>query len=180
MLTKKSSVVNLLIDIPDLKMAYPNYKVIRSDSSKGMKTLVVADSYYWSLYGNGFASQFFDNGQFWYYHNQIYEGGKEAVWVKDQNIMQEIEKDEVVIILSTVANLYRFAFGFINELYNLPKKEKRIQDLMNYIRTDSTSFSNIKKLHKKKTLALKKHSEKMLNKRSSWRIKNNLRKIPFE
>src|SRR5690606_32551870 len=144
----------------------PNYKAINSDSSKGMKTLVIGDSYYWGLYGNGFASQFFDNGQFWYYHNQIYEDGKEAVWVKDQDIMKEIEKHEVVILLSTVANLYRFAFGFIDDLYNLPNKEKRIQDLMNYIRTDSTWFSNIKKSAEKNNISV----EEALQKNAEYAI----------
>ncbi len=106
--------MNLLFDIGDLQMGYPKFKVQKDSDAGTAKVLTIADSYYWGL-----SKDAFNEGQFWYYNKQIYpDSYTTPVNVKDINIIEEVEKNDVVILLSTDANLNKFAFGFIDQLYD--------------------------------------------------------------
>ena len=111
--------MNLMFDIPDLKMAYPQYAVQFPDSLKKQKVLSVADSYYWGLFNMGLSRDVFDNGQFWFYNVQIYpDSFEKELKVEDVDIKSEILKNDAIILLTTDANLYRLGFGFIDGLYS--------------------------------------------------------------
>lgn len=102
----------------DLKLAYPEYELIKKGTEKCPKVLVVADSYYWGLFNKGFSGSVFNNGDFWYYNQQVYPASYEKeLLVKDIDVKKEIEKNQVVLIMVTDANLYKFAFGFIEQVY---------------------------------------------------------------
>ncbi len=108
--------MNLLINIPDLEMGYPEVEITTGDCNP--KVLTIADSFYWDMYNWKLSERAFDNGQFWFYNVTIYpDSYQELLLVKDVNTMKEVEKNDVVLLLSTEANLRIFAFGFIDELY---------------------------------------------------------------
>ena len=154
--------MNLLFNIKDLQMAYPNYTVLKNESTNETRAMVVADSYYWGLYGHGFASDFLLNGQFWYYNEQVYESGRETRLVSELNVKEEIEQHNVVILLSTDANLNRFCYGFIDqvyELYNITAEqelEERIQLMEKIIKSNEQWFSDIKEDAVKKGISVQK------------------------
>lgn len=102
-----------------LVLGYPKFK-LTGTSGKHPKTLVIADSFYWGLFNWGMSRDVFDNGQFWYYNKEIYPNSyKKKIFVKDIDVQKEIEKNKAIILLSTSGNLYKFAFGFINQVYNI-------------------------------------------------------------
>ena len=118
--------MNLLIDIPDLEMGYPQFKTPKYTSTESPKVLTVADSYYWEMFGWGLSRDVFNGGQFWYYNEQIYpESYKQPLDVKDIDFQYEVEKNDVILLMSTDGNLHKFAFGFIDQLYDCyyPLKE---------------------------------------------------------
>ncbi len=108
--------MNLLFNIKDLTMGYPQFQVpIKKNNPK---VLTIADSYYWGMFNWGLSRDAFNEGQFWFYNVQIYPDSYEApVNVADINMIEEVEKNDVVILMSTDANLYKFAFGFIDQIY---------------------------------------------------------------
>ena len=111
--------MNLLLNIKDLKMGYPNFQFKKSDSL-GLKILTVADSYYWGLFNSGLSKDAFNNGQFWFYNQEIYpDSYQEILHVSDINLQSSLESNDVIILLSTDANLNKFAFGFIEQVYEL-------------------------------------------------------------
>lgn len=111
--------MNLFFNIPDLEMGYPKFHIERSGKESGLKVSTIADSYFWGMYNFGLSRDYFNNGQFWYYNEQIYQDGLEVpLNPKEIDIQKEIEKSNVIILLSTDANLYKFAFGFVDELYD--------------------------------------------------------------
>lgn len=120
--------MNMIFRMPTRPMAYP---VFHRESLPGMQqpsVLVAGDSYYFLLHGYKLSEKHFNDGQFWYYGQEIVHtgplGGK---LVKDIAIQKEIERQDVVVIFSTNRNLNGFAAGFVNTLYEayFPEKKKR-------------------------------------------------------
>jgi len=93
--------MNLLFDIPDLKMAYPSFKIVTDSNSIKPKVLTIADSYYWGMFNWGLSNKVFNNGQFWFYNQQIYPDSytkpiKETPeWI--QSITEQATKDNLPI-----------------------------------------------------------------------------------
>jgi len=111
--------MNLLFNIKDLKMAYPNFR-FETKSISQLKALTIADSYYWGLFNSGLSKHAFNNSQFWFYNEQIYPESYDAsLNVDDIELQKTIESNNIIILLSTDANLHKFAFGFIDEVYDL-------------------------------------------------------------
>ena len=111
--------MNLLFDIEDNEMGYPAYQIVSSKEVQPIKVLTVADSYYWGLFNRGFSKDLFGNGQFWFYNEQIYPDSYVApLNVSDIDLISEVEKNKVILLISTDANLYKFAFGFIDDLHD--------------------------------------------------------------
>ncbi|NQY09472.1 MAG: hypothetical protein HRT71_08150 [Flavobacteriales bacterium] len=166
--------MNLLFDIPDLEMAYPVFKIEKSKTSNP-KVLTIADSYFWGIFNMSFSKKVFDKGKFWYYNKKIYPDSYEkSLKVKDVDIIEEVEKNDVVLIICTDANLHKFAFGFIDQLYDAYKanpakkrtggkdsdkdkktaKENRIEYFVNAIKTSAEWLESVKEDAKEKNITL--------------------------
>jgi hypothetical protein len=111
--------MNLFFTMNTYPMAYPRFHFKKpTNFQKSPKVLVVSDSYYWGMFNFGMSREVFDNGQFWYYNQEIYPNSFESpITVSEIDIQSEVEKNELVVIICTDANLYKFGFGFIDQLY---------------------------------------------------------------
>ncbi len=110
--------LNIIFQTPTYPMGYPQFH-IEEENKNTTRTLFVADSYYWGMFGQGFAKTIFNDGEFWFYNNQIYpQSAEQYVLVETIDIITKVEENEVVVLMSTDANLYSFAFGFIERLYD--------------------------------------------------------------
>lgn len=110
--------MNLLFDIGDLEMGYPEFQIRSDSSSNTVKVLSVADSYYWGLHNYGVSRDAFNDGQFWFYNRQIYPADGEPLDVQGIDIAEAVERHDVVLLLSTDANLFKFPFGFAEQLHD--------------------------------------------------------------
>lgn len=171
--------MNLLFEIKDLEMGYPHFQIQKIDTTNKIKALTIADSYYWGMYNWGCSRDIFNEGQFWYYNKQIFPNTESSPTnVSDIDFIEEVEKNDVVILLSTDANLHRFAFGFIDQLYdayvfpnkkqsrNKKSKEERIQVYIRAIKETPKWISTIKKKAAKENIpledAIRKNAEYMV------------------
>jgi len=111
--------MNLLFQPRTFNMAYPEIR-FESDEGKTKPSLVViSDSFYWGLYSMRMGNLFADN-HFWYYNKEIYpENFDNPFTTKDVNLQEEILKYDIIIILSTDANLSNFGWGFIENAYEV-------------------------------------------------------------
>ena len=136
--------MNLLIDIPDYEMTFPSIKYIGENESD-IKMLTISDSYYGGLLNFDLNLDVFKNCQNWYYNKLIYVGNQDSIAdITLIDIQTEVEKNDVILLMATDANLYKFAFGFIDDVYDIYytkledrisyKKEKRILDYMESLR----------------------------------------------
>jgi len=110
--------MNLLFRLPYMKMAYPQVEFIEDTHKIKPRVLTMADSYYWSMYNSGIPQHCFKEHQFWYYYSRVYPN----IWddthlVSSLNVRQEIEKQDVILVMSTEMNLYRAYWQFTDDMY---------------------------------------------------------------
>lgn len=109
--------LNIIFQTPTYPMGYPEFHIEQQDKNN-TRTLFVADSYYWGMFNHGFSGSLFNNGEFWFYNHQVYpQSFEKELTVSDIDFIQKVEENDVIVLMSTDANLYNFAFGFIDRLY---------------------------------------------------------------
>lgn len=171
--------MNLLFYLKSNKMAYPNIQV-QSDSDKiKPSALVIADSFYWGMYGTTF-TRALSNNHFWFYNKQVYpdfyQNGLETSKV---NLKDEIANHDIIIIMATDASLPRLGWGFIENAYDLFKgiKKKPVYDAemlqkietkRNYIKSDKKWMEQIEK----KAILNKISVDSMITNDVLWIIQN--------
>ncbi len=112
--------LNLIYQLDTYPMAYPKFHLEQKPSATQPKVLFVADSYYWGIFNRGFSNSLFGKGQFWYYNESIYPDSYEKpIHVSEIDLKQSLESNDVIVLMSTDANLYKFAYGFIDQAYEL-------------------------------------------------------------
>ena len=143
--------LNLIFDMDRFSMAYP--KISFDDVGEKPHSIMIADSYYWQIFGTGFANDVFENPIYWYYFNEQYSGdGSPEKPIKDVNVMEELKKTNVLLIMSTDANLSRFDFGFTDQVYSYfhkSSREKRIAEIDDSIRRSPEWLEKVKAQAKK-------------------------------
>jgi len=110
--------MNLLFSPRTFDMAYPELK-FESDSGKTKPSLlVIADSYYGTVFELGL-DDVFKKHHWWYYNKEIYpESYTKWLTINDINYHEEMLAYDVIIILCTDANLPNLGWGFIEDHYN--------------------------------------------------------------
>ena len=149
--------MNIIFKLKTFKMAYPQIQY-ESDSGKAkVSVLVIADSYYWGMFGLAIITRSFSSSQFWYYNQEVYTAGEDSQSETSRlNLKDEIAKHDVIIILATDSNLPGFGWGFIENTYNLFKGAKdnaafdaelqtKITNTRNYIKTDKSWMEQIER-----------------------------------
>ena len=94
-------------------MCYPEHNWTTEPNNTKPKTIVIADSFYWSMFNLGLSRNSFSLGEFWYYNKQIYpESFKKSTKVNQIKIRDKIAENDVFILMVTEANLPKFSWGF--------------------------------------------------------------------
>lgn len=113
--------MNLYSRMPSYPMAYPDYHFDKENRAKydSVTSIVVGDSYYWGLFNKNLSSDCFVNGEFWYYNELVYSIETNGLPQQraEIDLLKKVEANDLIIILSTDANLDDFGFGVIEELY---------------------------------------------------------------
>lgn len=137
--------MNLLFNIPHYPMAYPRTKFSKYDDKVRPNAIVVADSYYWNIFGKGYSSRLFNDNNFWYYNKEVHNPEWPAPRKTEElDMLEELSKADVIVVMATEANLSRFPYGFIDRAYETltqnkmesgsliswGQKEKEIQRIM--------------------------------------------------
>lgn len=174
-----ASGMNLLRKLKSFNMAYPKIYTKENSNAIKPKVLVVSDSYYWDMYRFGIINSF-SSQHFWYYNEAVYpESDVKKVFVNQLKLLNEINKHDIVIIMSTEANLRKYGWGFINamELLFLNAKErerrmnlyhKKINQVTILIKKDPKWMVRVAEKAKHKNITL----DSMLVIESLWQIEN--------
>ena len=169
--------MNIMLPPDDYPMPYPEFKFEISDPDQKPRVITVADSYYWQWFGGGYPLQGFSDNSFWYYNKQVFYPDERPM--KDRvlvPILDAVFNTDVIIILQTDANMNRFGFGFIDELYELIKdggeaeikKQQAIREIADRIRQSESYMESIREKAIKRGVS----TEEMLMLDAGWIYKN--------
>ncbi len=144
--------LNLMLPLPGPKLAYPKCHFENDPQKNRPNVMVIADSYYWSLFNLGVFNSFHKNF-FWYYFNEVYQPGNLPMLKGNENLfIDQLRESDLVFILSTDANLNRLGWGFIEQAewvlsqkrYMKSDYQSRVQALIDYIPKDSAWIKHIR------------------------------------
>ncbi len=114
--------MNIILPPNDYAMPYPEFKFEVKNKAEMPSVITVADSYYWQWFGGGYTLRSFKENSFWYYNKQIYFPDNTPPKDRSQvDLFDYVNENDVILLIQTDANMYRFGFGFIDDLYELIK-----------------------------------------------------------
>jgi len=116
--------LNLLMKLPTFDMAYPKVTIEDTLGKKRPRLLLITDSFYEEMLDNDF-SKAFSNCYFQRYNCRLFnEQNQQITDRKEQQLEKQIADHDVIIIMSSEANLRNIGWGFIPEasrLYGYPE-----------------------------------------------------------
>lgn len=109
--------MNLLFTPKEEKLAYPIRYFEENDTLAPTNFLVIGDSYYYNLMYSGFANRICSYGGFWYYFRTA---DPPEAWVDQKvenlNILEELKKQHVLMLMMTEPQLKNFGWDAIDKL----------------------------------------------------------------
>jgi hypothetical protein len=91
-------------------MGYPLLQYEESFGKTKPSLLCIGDSFFWPIYDDISINKLFTNLQFWYYNKQAYP---EDVPIEELNVIEELNKYDIIMILGTNATLPNLGWGVI-------------------------------------------------------------------
>lgn len=176
--------MNLLYKIKTFDMPYPQFYFLEDSATYKPSVITIADSYYWIYHGKGITQRIYENDNFWYYYEQMHgDRYKENRNLKEIDRLEEIESADFVVIMFTDANLYKFASGFIDDIFELlsnPDRqseeqiinEELIKFKMKVIKNNKKWYNVIKEKAGEQNISI----EEMLRRDATWLVNKELNK----
>lgn len=97
-------------------LCYPEWHWTSDTASPKPTLIAISDSYYWEIF-NLKIQQLCFQGSFWYYNSSVYpETFTKETFTSDLNLQEEIEKTDVILIMSTTPGLKTFSWGAVDNL----------------------------------------------------------------
>ncbi len=114
--------MNILRRLKSFDMAYPIVQ-FKSNSEKSKPSiLVIADSFYWSVYNSGI-SDAFSTSHFWYYNQQVFpESFQSPVMVGQLDLEEQIAKHDIILIMGANGSLPYWGWDFIENACRIYKR----------------------------------------------------------
>lgn len=148
--------MNLLSKLPPITYSHV---ALRFDTTGKYRPhpLFVADSYFFFYDEIKITANLFDGYTFWYYNTTVhpFNEGPNAVWIKNLNFKEEIEKYPVIFLMANEFNYYRMYWNFVEkamQAYGLDSLMDESYKAKNFIVNSRTlfpkllTFSNLHKI----------------------------------
>jgi hypothetical protein len=144
--------MNLLWPIKTQPLPYPVYHFGDTTGKAHVSMMTISDSYFWNMFDRGITPSPFERVDFYYYFKEHHFSPVQTMEaVSEQAGVLDAEKHDVVVIMSTEANLFGIGWGFIGSAFNhyvLHKLsqplDQRVKDFENAIRMDEKWLNAVK------------------------------------
>lgn len=163
--------LNLIFRIPYKPMAYPyDYSFIEEGKTKpGL--LVVADSYYWTLYNMAPNRYLWGRNEFRFYNNMAFSPGKPSTELCDNNI-EELSSFDVIMVIYTEANMTKFANGLFEQAFLSMKYRDRLETIKQNIRNTPEWLEQVAGKADKNNVSI----EQMIRIDALWTLNETIKK----
>lgn len=139
-------IMNLIKDPQKEIFAYPVIAFDKSEDHVLPRVMSIGDSFYLNILSSGMLKRIFSNRLFYYYFGDVYTEKEELKRVQDYNLLEEVESQDIVMIMITERFLYKYCWGFVDQLYEIMSGEidyKNLYFYENRIRSDYKWFDNL-------------------------------------
>lgn len=141
--------MNLLYNIEKPKMTYPLWKYEQAKDNDKPNMIAIGDSFWWQLFNSEISKKVFNKATFWYYYKKVFpQSYKKDLLIGEFNALYELEQSDIVILITTESNLYKFPFGFedvfLTNIFYDSTFNVRVTNLKNYITTNDEWYTKIK------------------------------------
>ena len=110
--------LNLLFPMSMTKYAYPNLQFESHKNKTVPKVLMIGDSYLANLFWGHFFESYDSTSQYWFYNKTILRNHNDTRLHRSQvNVIDIINKDDIIILGGTEPNIKRLGFDFIDKTY---------------------------------------------------------------
>ncbi|WP_020567273.1 alginate O-acetyltransferase AlgX-related protein [Neolewinella persica] len=164
--------LNILQQPAGFPLAYPTWHVEHPEKEQ-LKTLVIGDSFYWSLYlHQQFSKKFLGNGEFWYYFNRVMWNGRDDGSISDVHLPEDLLGYKQIILFETESHYHRLSNGFLeaavaafitgsSQEKSISVAEEDIQETMEQIRNTPKWLEQVsqKAIRTNRTLEAALHNE---------------------
>jgi len=132
-------------------------RVVIPNQKKKKKLLSVGDSFFLSMEIGGFTKDVFDPLGFWYYNKNVLIDTSERRKHSD-DLQKVLPETDLIVIMLTEWNMYRFGFGVIEELdnyyYNTPIENSWVRHYIFKIRSDKVWMKSVIKQAKEREISV--------------------------
>lgn len=150
--------LNLFFPLKIPPMTYPVVSFEKGEQYTKPKLISMADSFFWQFLNLGYINRVFSDLQFWYYYKQIYGTEQKDLFIADIDSKKALFNADLVILMTTETNLYKFPFGFENALKStktsLKEQEEKIKEIMNNIKSDEKWYQSVKDKAETKNISI--------------------------
>lgn len=162
--------LNLLFEIPGKPMPYPYGYTYDAEGKEKLKLMVVADSYYWSMYTHQGAWEIWDELDFRYYNKITYRPNAEESDPIPLRI-DELAKFDVIMILYTEANMTKMANDFFEEAYVNLNYQDELETIKHSIRNSPEWLKEVEEKAIRENVSL----DEMIILVAEWVLNNKLK-----
>ncbi len=167
--------LNLIYEIPGKPMPYPYGHKYEDEGKIRPKLMVIADSYYWSIYTQKNSWNLWDEQDFRYY-NEISFSPNQDQKDPDELSVDELGKFDVIMIMYTEANMLKFANNFFEEAFMNLMYNDRLEEIIQHFSSSPEILETMKVKAIKKGVSL----EEMIRIDAYWVLNNELEKEEIE
>lgn len=150
--------LNILRRIPDQPMPY-HYGIKYNIKGKARpRLMVIADSYYWTIYNLQGSSEIWGEQDFRYYDMEVFSPGNPDKKLTHISI-EELKKFDFIMVVYTEANMDVLANKFFEKSYTVLLRPPEIENIMARIRRDEKWLSSVLEKAERKGISLEKQIE---------------------
>lgn len=161
--------LNIFSRISDRAMPYPyGYKYITEGKDKP-NLMVIADSYYWTIYNLHNSKLIWNEQDFRYYNLQLFSPGKPDKEFREITI-HELQKFDFIMTVYTEQNMDVLANNFFEKAYATLFESIRLEEIKASIRNDEQWLTKIEAKAERKGISV----EEMINRDALWLLVKEL------
>ncbi|MBN1338345.1 MAG: hypothetical protein JXA03_03430 [Bacteroidales bacterium] len=113
--------MNLIFRLPETDtLAYPVYEFQKDNQAEKPRLLVIGDSFFWNIYNTELPFKLFKDAHFWYFNSLVFpETYMDTLLSQTLSLKEELYHNDVILIMVTERFLYKLAWGFVDDAYEL-------------------------------------------------------------